>query len=280
MTTQVSVIYRREWIQSFERLPTVLRNTVTSDSQVEGKQAVFLIAGSGREAVGRGSNGMIPASTETQTQVTLTLAEEHDLTRRTGFNVFTGQSDQRAIMQMQGRNVINRAVDQTILDALATGTVTASGVTVMNKQAATRGITLLGNAEVPIDNQIYSAVTPAQWGALEDDASFSSADFVEVRPLVMGMPDPQAQPVMMKYWMGVHWFVHTLLPGKGTASAKCYMWHRSSVGYCYANNFITAAVGYDLEYDYSWARHSIYHGAVKLQNAGIVVYTMDDTIYS
>lgn len=277
--TAFLVKYRDEWIQGFERLPTVLRSTVTTDAMVNGRQAVFLIANSAREATTRGSNGLIPASADDLTQVTLTLTEAHDLSRKTGYNIFAGQADQRAVMQAQGRNVINRKIDDVIITELDTATVTFTGG-VMSKGVASKARTLLGNAEVPIDDRLFFAVTPAQWAHLENDPSFASADYVEMKPLVNGMPNPQAPSITVRRWANFNWFTHTGLPGKGTSTAKCFAYHSSAIGYCYNNGDVQVAVGYDKEQDYSYARHTIYHGAKKLQTAGIIEVTVDDTGYS
>jgi len=40
---------------------------------------------------------------------------------------------------------------------------------------------------------------------------------------------------------------------------------------------IDAMIGYDQKQHTSWARASIFHGAVKLQNSGIVKFVHDDS---
>lgn len=277
--TAYNFIYKQEFIEGYERSNSHFKSTVTTEAAFEGLTAYFLVATSNREAVTRGPNGLIPASSSDYTQPTVTLVEEHDKERGTTFKYFTGQADQRAIAQMSGRKVLNRAMDDKIIDALDTATVTAgaSGA-VFNKGLATEARVKLANANVGMDNQIFCAVTPAQWGLLEDDPSFANADYVEMKPLVMGMPNPQAEGVQMRNWLGVNWFASTALPGVGTATANCYMYHRGAVGYAYKE--VTAAIGYDEEDDYYFARHSIIHGSTKLQNAGIIKMTLNDAVYS
>ena len=54
--------YRNEFIAGFEQTQSLVRNTVTTESQIKGNQAVFLVADSGdATAVTRGLNGLIPA---------------------------------------------------------------------------------------------------------------------------------------------------------------------------------------------------------------------------
>lgn len=275
--TAYHVLYRDEWIRGFERYQSTMRGTVTTEAMVKGRQAVFLIATSNREAVSRGGNGLIPASVDDLTQTTVTLAEQHDLTQKTGFNLFAGQSNQRAIMQELTRGVINRAVDKAIIDILATGTVVANAsASVMTKALVNTALTKLGNANAYEPGMMYGALTPAGWAQLSDIPEFASSDYVNDKPL----PDGPPAGAVMKRWMNVMWFVHTGLPSSGTASAKCFVYNKRSVGHAYDSKDIQAEADYDREQDYSWARTSIYHGAVKLLNAGIVVINHDDSPYS
>lgn len=279
--TAYQVIYRDEWIHGFERDQALLRNTVTTQTMTMAtgaRQAVFLVATSNREAVTRGNNGLIPASTDDLTQTTVTLAEAHDLPQKTNFNIFAGQSDQRAMMQVTSRGVINRHIDDNIITALATGTLTPSATaTIMSKGLVTRATTMIWNNKVKNDGQVWGALTPAAWGHLSDLPAFTSSDYVNDKVLVNGAPT-NFSGVQIKSWMGVNWLMHTGLPGSGTATAKCFIWHKSAVGHAY--NDIQALAGYQEEQDYSWARTTIYDGALKIQNAGIVYINHDDSVYS
>ncbi len=107
--TAFQVQYRQEFIAQFEQRQSLLRDTVTTEAVVKGNQAVFLVAGSGgATAVTRGVNGLIPARADNLAQPTATLQEWHDLSRKTNFNVFASQGNQRAIMQSTTMGVLNR----------------------------------------------------------------------------------------------------------------------------------------------------------------------------
>lgn len=70
--------YIEEWIAGFEERETWLRKTVTTKAQVNGNQAVFLVADSGSaSAVTRGADGLIPARPDNNTQYTCTIREWH-----------------------------------------------------------------------------------------------------------------------------------------------------------------------------------------------------------
>lgn len=275
--TAYQTVYRDEWIKGFERDQAVLRMTVTTEAMIKGRQAVFLVANTNREAVTRGSNGLIPATVDDLSQNTCTLAEAHDLPQKTGFNIFAGQSNQREIMQAMSRGVINRHIDDTIIAAVAEGTVDANNTAqIMTKGLINKATTILWNNEVPNDGNVWGLLTPAAWAHMSDIKGFSSADYVEMKPLPEGAPTSQRGPEVRR-WMGVNWIMHERLPGVGTSSAECYLYHRNAVGHAYDADDVQVFAGYNEEQDYSWARTTIYHGAVKLQNTGIVVIKHDDT---
>ena len=276
VATAFQTIYRDEWIAGFERDQATLRKTVTTEAMVKGQKATFLVATSNREAVTRGANGLIPASVDDLTQTTVTLEEAHDLPQKTGFNIFAGQSDQRAIMQKTSRGVINRAIDQAIIDQLSTATVTAGAAAVITKAIVNTALTKLYNADVQNDGLIYGLLTPAAWAYLSDINAFASTDFVNNKPNVEGLPTGPE----MRRWLGVTWMSHTLLPGLGTAAAECFVFHKNAIGHAYDSRDVQALAGYHEEQDYSWARTSIYHGALKIQNSGIVKINHDDSALS
>lgn len=126
--TAFQIQYRDEVIAGFEQRQSLLRNTVTTEAVIKGNQAVFLVADSGdATATTRGVNGMIPARADTNAQNTATLLEQHDLVRKTRFNIFASQGNQRQIMQETSMGVINRKIDDDIITTLNTGTVTLGG---------------------------------------------------------------------------------------------------------------------------------------------------------
>jgi hypothetical protein len=159
--------YRQEFISAFEQRQSLLRETVTTEAVIKGNQAVFLVAGSGSdEAVTRGANGLIPARGDTETQNTATLVEWHDLRRKTKFNIFASQGNQRQIMQMNSMAVLNRKTDKLILTELLTGTVTTGSAVPASLNLVAKAKTKLGNAGVPWDSNIWAVISPAFEGYL------------------------------------------------------------------------------------------------------------------
>ena len=262
-------MYRDEYVEGFAVRETRLRDTVTTETMTKGNQTYFLVSNPTRSAVTRGANGRIPAAVDDLSQIPVALQEKHDLPQKTNFNIFTGQSDQRKLMQKESQGVINRDIDQTIIATLAAGTLTTGAAAPMSKALINRATTKLWNNNVPMDGMVYGLITPAAWAYLSDLASFASSDYVSDRPLENGPT--------MKDWMNVKWMPHTLLPGVGTNAAKCFIWHKAAVGHAINAAGIDARAGYDEEQDYSWARTTFYHGAAVIQNTGIVAIPHDDS---
>lgn len=271
--TAFQVQYRDEYIAGFEQRQSLVRQTVTTEANINGNQAVFLVADSGSaQAVTRGVNGLIPARADNLTQNTATLAEWHDLVRRTGFNITMSQGDGRRIMQETSHGVLNRKIDSDIITALATGTQDTGAAATASLALAMYGLTILGNNAVPMDGNISALVTPAFHAYLMQTKEFASADYVNNKPFENGMT--------MYRWAGVNWIVHPNLPGKGTAAESCFMYHKSAIGHACNMEGLASFVGYDSEQDYSFARATAYMGSKLLQNAGVVILNHDGSAFS
>ncbi|WP_236036407.1 phage capsid protein [Rhizorhabdus histidinilytica] len=272
--------YRQEFIASFEQHQSLARELVTTEAVIKGNQATFLVAGSGgATAVTRGVNGLIPARADDNTQKTAMLVEWHDLVRKTNFNVFASQGNQREIMQMTTMAVINRKIDSDIITTLNTGTLDTGAAATASLNMALRSKTILGNNGVPFDGQIGALITPAFEAYLLMIKEFANADYVTKKPMENAETAWKDQPGFYR-WLGVNWVVHPNLPGAGTSAEKCFMFHKSAIGHAANTEGLQTPVGYDEEQAYSWARASIDMGAVLLQNSGVIVMNHDGSAFA
>jgi hypothetical protein len=217
-------------------------------------------------------NGSIPARADNLSQLTATLTEQHDLVRKTGFNVFESQGDQRRIMQETSMGTINRTIDSDILTALSSASVSLSA-SVATIPYVANAITKLGNADVPFDGNVWAIISPAFLGYLMQTTEFSSADYVTRKPFDSGA-EWADQPGFYQ-WYNVKWIVHPNVTGVGTATEVCYMFHKNAIGHAANTAGMDSVIGYDEEQDYSFARASIYMGSKLLQNSGIVKMNHD-----
>jgi len=267
--------YLTQFVDGFEDRTTRLRGCTITEANINGNAAVFLTADSGSAtATTRGVNGLIPARADNLTQNTATLAEWHDLVRKTNFNIFASQGNQMEIMQRTTMGVINRKIDDDVIAQLDTATVDTGAAQIASLALVAKAQTILGNAFVPIEDEdnMFGVITPAFRAYLTQIPEFSSSDFVEVMTM-------SGNIFKAKRWMGVNWIVHPRLTGVGTATEKCYMFHRNAIGHAVDKTTIESPVGYDAEQGYSWARASVTMGSKLLQNSGVVQMLHDGSAY-
>lgn len=272
--TAFQTMYRQEFINGFEQREALIRKSVTTDGIAKGNSFVFLIADSGgATATTRGVNGLIPARADNLTQQTASLTENHDLVRRTGFNIFASQADGRRIMQETSMGVLNRTVDNQILTELANATqATGLTATTASLDMVMYAKTILLVNQVPNDGNITALISPAFHAYLMATTEFANVQYVNDKPF-------SDMPIMFR-WAGINFIEHNNLTGIGTSSEKCYMYHKSAIGHAMDVKSIQALVGYHEEQDYSWARTTGYMGAKLLQSKGVVLMRHDGSKYA
>lgn len=263
-TTAPQVQYREEFIAGFEQNQSLLRKTVTTEANVRGTSAVFLVADSGgATAVTRGLNDLIPARPSNLNQYTVTLKEWHDLVRRTNFDIYTSQGDGRRIMQAETRAVLNRKIDEIIINELNTATQDTGAATTASLSLIMYALAILGNNSVPLDGNVSAVITPSAYAYLLQQKEFTSVDWINNKPF-------SGQLTSFR-WAGINFVVHPNLPGKATANEKLFVYHKNAIGHVFDTESLSIAIGRDEEQDYSFARASGYMGAKLLQNSGVVV---------
>lgn len=268
-------MYRQETIAGFEKRQTLVRHTTVTETEVNGNEAIFLVADSGgATAVTRGINGDIPTRADNLNQYTCTLAEYHDVPERTNFNIFASQGRGREIMQRTSMSVINRTIDDNIHTALSAATVTWGAAATATLPLVHTAKVKLGNAFADEDAPVYALITPAFHSYLMDLSQFTSVDYINRKPF-----DGVSQDKAFS-WYGVNWIVDAALPGVGTSSATCFMYSQNAIGHACDMERLATFVGYDDKNDKSWARCTTYMGSKLLQNSGVVKMLHDDSARS
>lgn len=272
--------YRDEYIHGFEDRQSILRAATVQEAQVKGNEATFLVADSGSaEAQTRGVEGLIAARGDNNTQNVCLLQEWHDLVRKTNFNIFASQGDQRRIMQATTMAVVNRKIDDLIIAQLDTATNDTGSAAVASLDMVVYARTVLGNNFVDLSDEdnIFGLITPAFEGYLMQIPEYASSDYVDVKPFT----GPARR---FRRWMGVNWMCHPRLTGSVGAGAagtseQCFMFHRNAIGCAVDKSGIDTAIGYDEEQAYSYCRVSVHMGARLLQNSGICMMQHDASGY-
>lgn len=266
-------MFRQEFIAGFEKRMALSRKTVTIEVDINGNEAVFLVADSGgATAVTRGLDGDIPTRPDNLNQFTATLKEWHDVPERSNFNIYASQGDGRRIMQQTCMSVINRKIDDDIHAALDTATNTWGAAAVATVILVTKAITKLSNNFATDDSQsVFALITPSFYGELMQLLAFTSSDFINLKPF------ENVQKSKAFNWFGVNWIVDAGLPGVGTSNATCFMYNRAAIGHACNSESIMTELGYDKKNDKSWARCSTYMGSKLLQNSGVIKMPHDDS---
>lgn len=276
MSVEATIIqYRQAFVDQFEGKTSVLRAMTTKETVLKGNTATFLVAGSGSDtAVTRGVNGQIPYGNPTNSQLSASLVEKHAPYELTGFNVFSSQGDQKAIMRQASMNVINRDIDLTILAELANATIDTGAYATASVAMVEKAKAYLGNQDVPVEEEdnMFALVSSGFMAYLRQTKEFSHASYVDVKPLV----GPTRK---MLRWSGVNWAQSARVTGAGTSQELCYMWHRAALGYAVNVGEDSVSIGYDDKQDTSWSRATVFHGAKILQNTGIVQMKHDGSAF-
>ena len=269
--TAFQEMFRQEVIMGFEKAQSLLRRTVTIETEINGREATFLVADSGgATAVTRGVNGDIPTRPDNLNQFTATLVEWHDVPERTRFNIYTSQGDGRRIMQETSMKVINRKIDSDIYTELETATLNWGAAAAVTLILILQAKTILAN-NFATEMEPWAVITPAFHARMMRFNEFTSVDYVNVKPFE-GVNRSKAFN-----WYGINWLVDAGIVGAGTADAKCYMYNQWAIGHACDVENMSTAVGYDEKNDKSWARCSTFMGSKRLQNSGIVKMPHDDT---
>lgn len=272
--TNMQVLYSREFVQAYQQTQSWLRGTVVTEGTVNGLSFVFNVSGVVKPAVRRGNNGMIPYGSDGQTTATCTLDEYFGQPlRKSNFNIMSSAPNQREQMQKDGVKSINYSTDQMILtQAATTSNIYNSGTAITAAlgsmmQALASG--LWANS-VPQDGEVYGLLTPMAWARMMTIQQFSNSQWV-------GNDLPFMKTTQWRDWASVKWSMFPNLPGVGTATASCFVWHKQSLGHGLNDGDFRTMIGYNEEHDYSWSYCRSYQGAKLLQNNGVLKIVHDDT---
>jgi hypothetical protein len=272
MSVPMQSLYRDEYVAAFEVRQSYLRDAVTTEAMVKGNSAIFLVTGRADTMKERGVDGMIPAANELDSQITISLREMHHRATQTGWDIFTGQSDRRRILQERGMKAANKEIDDAILAALdATTTEYNSGSAfTLSYGRIVDVLSELYEAEVDNDGAITCVWSPKSYAKILTFAQATSIDYVDRKPLLEG-PQPFR-------FLGANHIMHPRVPGVGSATAKNFIFHKNAIGHAIDSAGIKTDIGFNGEHDYSYARHTLYHGAKILQMSGVIQCTNDDTV--
>ena len=271
--------FRKETIAEFEQSMSCFRvsasGSYAEERVVSGSKATILVGGTGNaSATQRGRDGEIPARKNNRIPRVVTLKEFNDLVHETEFDSFAAQGNGIALMQSGVVKVINRAIDDSIIEALDSSTTIYPGAATStpNNELISDVLKTLDRADIDTSEQdkMFAAVTPKTWRVLETIPEFASKDYTDVAYY----EGPSAK---YRKWRGLNWFKSNRLPGVGTATEKNFIYHRDALAFAPNSDDMMVFNGHNEEQGYYWARATIFMGATVLQNSGIVTFRTDDS---
>jgi hypothetical protein len=274
MSTSIDVSfvrqYEREVHETFQRRGSFLLSTVRRQTGVVGSSTTFQIIGKGA-ATTKARHGTITPMNQSHSAVECTLADFYAGDWVDRLDESKAEHDEREAIANGGAWALGRKADEQILTGADATTVSVGDYST----AITRGLLLqasekLDDNDVPRDGHRFGLLTPRSWSIAMTIPEFADADFVgKDLPFLAG-----AQP---RTWMGIHWMVHTGLPGKGTTQARNMVYHRSALGYA-SGTQITADITWHGDRAAYFVNHMMSGGAVLIDATGVVEVRVNDTI--
>jgi hypothetical protein len=186
--------------------------------------ATFTIAADDGIARGRTREGNITYRRGGQSIVTMSLEEAVDGTEIPNFQAFKSSVDQREIMYMQVRNSIKRSQNSKVLDILADATYqTNSGnAQVFSANNVDNFLATFRTRIKAQDGEIIGLLSEHAHIEYERQTTVSSRDYVN---------DLKLQERRAFRHRGVLWVPFPEMPGAGTATETCYIFHQSAIEY-------------------------------------------------
>jgi hypothetical protein len=274
MAIPEAVIYRREFVESYNVGKTFLADRFTDESMTMGRSAVFDVATLGGRMSVRSVDGRIPRRNRSDSQVTCTIDERVCKEEVTDFEKFTSQADERAKINRSIMISVNEEIDYHILTELANASTSYSGTAApITLDTATKVIATLSQNKVPED--LTWVVSPMMEARLQNIQGYTSADYVSTKPLETG-GNQYAGQRKIKSWLGAGWIVHPNLPNTGTASCTTYLVHRRAFGLAVPTNKIQYEFGRIPGELADCAVAGLMMGAKILQNTGILKFLHND----
>lgn len=271
----------------FQRMGSYLKESVRVKDNVIGSTAVFQKIGTGT-ATTKARHGTITPMNQTHTAPSVTLADFYagdwvDRLDEAKINI-----NERDALASGGAMSLGRKVDDQITTALDATTQSTITLTVTSKATVLSTAIEFAEAawanDVPNDGQVYAVATARYWSQLMTIDQFQRAEYVGAD----GQSFRQGPAVgrgRWKEWMGIKWKMQTGLPGAGTATAKCFVYHKTSIGYAVAQSAGNIAGNEAVAADITWhgdrAAHFVNHmmsgNAVLIDDLGTIEGNLDDT---
>jgi hypothetical protein len=279
--------YEAKVHEVFQRKGSYLKDSVRVKDNVVGSTAVFQKIGTG-VATTKARHGTITPMNQTHTAPSCTLADFYAGDWVDKLDEAKTNINERDAIASGGAMALGRKVDSqitTVLDQTSQSTITltvSSKATVL--ATAIEFAEAVWSNDVPNDGEVYAVVTARYWSQLMTIDQFQRAEYVgaDGQSFTQG---PAIGKGKWKDWMGIKWKMQTGLPGAGTATAKCFVYHKQALGYAVAQSAGNVAGNESVSADITWhgdrAAHFVNHmmsgQACLIDDTGVIEGNLDDT---
>lgn len=275
MTTTIDQVFVKQFEAEvhveFNRMGSMMRNTLRTKSNVKGESTNFPVAGHGN-AGSKSRHGDVPIMNASRSNVECTLQDRYAGEYIDKLDELKVEHNERQIAAQTVASALGRDVDDiifTALDATANSNNVSTAETFASAANPLDMMTDMGNADVPFNGQLYAVVCWEAWGDLLDIDEFSQQDYVPGDRLWF-------EGVTAKNWLGFKWFPHSGLPTDGSGDKKQFFFHTTAAGH---------AIGEDFSLDVTWqgtkqahlAVGRMSHGAVIIDDTGVIERVYDIT---
>mgnify|MGYP000574930592 CR=1 FL=1 len=255
---------------AYQRMGSKCRATVRSKNNVVGESTTFQKVGKGT-ATSKARHGEVPPMNIDHSPVLCALSDHYAGDYIDKLDELKIAHDEYKVIVNAGAYALGRKTDSLIIDQATTTTSTEGGSGLISTKRVLAALEVLQDSDVPMDDgDLYGWMTQHQWAEmLNANSQFTNADYVNVGEFENG-------GFRARDWLNVKWQIHTGLPGVGTASAECLIWHKTALGH---------ASGADVTTDMQWIGPKVAHwvnsymsqGAKIVDVQGVVKIPVNDT---
>ena len=221
------IAYNEEFKVDYEREKSLLSKCVRTDGLQKAGTITWDVVDPSEQAQTRTRDGEIPIAQLGLGQVTATPQEDFGGKYTIdNFDAFRTNSNVRSMQMRKAGAACYRKRDQLIINALDAATATQGTIAFSSLGPILKWVSDLEDNDIPTDDgKVWGVVTPKALRQMMRINEFKSADFIETKKMENGLPS-----LGFYRWLGVNWFSHTGLTGKGTSTATCHMFHESAIG--------------------------------------------------
>jgi len=290
MATSITTSFVQEYMTDlhhvFQREGSMLKDTVFLKDGIVGSTAHFQKLGTGT-ATTKSRHGEITPMNVTHTAPSVALADFYAGEWSDSLDEAKVNIDVRLAYAKSGAMALGRKVDEqitTVLDSTTQSTVTLAVTSAAAIQAGLISmVEALDANSVPNDGQRYGVLTPRAYAQAMVVESFASSDYVGANGLPFGEGIPGHRK--LRDWLGVKWGMLPSLPGQGTSTAKCFVYHKNAVGYAIQKADRNVSGGENVSADITWhgdraayfINHMMSGAAVMIDDTGVIEANLNDT---